>query len=69
MVLKKEGDGHMFPYFIALNKLTINDKFHIPIIDDLLYELHGAMFFTKPDLWSGYHQINMKEANNPKIDF
>jgi hypothetical protein len=39
MVLKKVGSWHMHPYFYALNKLTIKDKFPIPIIDDLLDEL------------------------------
>jgi hypothetical protein len=42
MVLKKEGSWHMFPDFHALNKLTIKDKFLIPVIDDLLDELSGA---------------------------
>jgi hypothetical protein len=39
MVLKKEGTWHMCPEFHALNKLTIKDKFSIPVIDDLLDEL------------------------------
>jgi hypothetical protein len=59
----------MCPKFHALIKLTINDKFHIAIIDDLLDELHGAQFFTKLNLLSGYYQIRMKEPNIPKAIF
>lgn len=69
MVLKKEGDWRMCHDFQALNKLIIKDKLSIPVIDDLLDELHGAQYFTKLDLRFRYHQIQMKEEDVPKMTF
>jgi hypothetical protein len=69
MVLKKEGSWRMFSDFHALEKLTIKDKFPIPVIDDLLDELSGTQFFTKLDLFSSYHQIRMKAADIPNMTF
>jgi hypothetical protein len=49
--------------------MTVKNRYSIPIVEELMDELHGATFFTSLDLMSGFHQIRMKEEDEAKMTF
>jgi hypothetical protein len=53
----------------ALNEATIQNKYHLPRINDLFDQLRGSCVFSKIDLHSGYHQLKIRESDIPKTTF
>jgi hypothetical protein len=52
-----------------LNAKTIEDKFPLPNIDDLIFQLGNSKYFSSLDLASGFHQIEMDPESIEKTAF
>ena len=63
---KKDGSLWLCIDYRALNKLTVHNKYPLPIITDLFDRLHGAKYFSKLNFRSGYYQVRIAEGDEPK---
>ncbi|KAI5335728.1 hypothetical protein L3X38_025862 [Prunus dulcis] len=61
-----EGTLRLCIDYQALYKVTIRNKYPIPLIVDLFDQLGGARYFTKLDLRSWYYQVRIALGDEPK---
>jgi hypothetical protein len=68
-VEKKDGTEWMCVDYHSLNEVTIKNKYPLLRMEDLFDQMKGASIFSKIDLRSGYHQLNIRESHIPKTAF
>ena len=68
-VRKKDGSLRLCIDFRMVNNKTIKDNYSLPRIDEILDSMHGAKYFSRLDLKSGYHQIEIAEEHKERTAF
>jgi len=66
MVPKADGSWRPCGDFRRLNKITTDDRYPLPHIQTFADKLAGAKWFSKVDLYRGYHNVPMEAASIPK---
>ena len=66
---KKDKTLRLCIDYRQLNRVTIKNRYPLPRIDDLFDQLRGARVYFKIDLCTGYHQLRVRETDNPKTTF
>lgn len=63
MVEKDNGDIRIVFDLRKINEITVVQDYPMQKIEEILYQIGGARFFSKIDLNSGYYQVPMVEAD------
>lgn len=61
LVRKRDGSDRLCVDFRALNRITVKDRYPLPLIDDHIDRLGSYKFFCCLDMATGFHQIPLKE--------
>ncbi|GJT36308.1 hypothetical protein Tco_0926727 [Tanacetum coccineum] len=68
-VKKKDRSFRICIDYTELNKLTVKNRYLLPKIDNLFYQLQGSNVYSKIDLRLGYHQLRVREEDVSKTAF
>jgi len=68
-VPKLDGKLWLCVNYGNLNKLTILNKYLLPLMGQLKDRVAGAKIFTKLDLKDGYHLLRIREGDEWKTAF
>ena len=66
---KKDGTLRLCIDFRQLDKVTIENRYPLPRINNLFDQLRGACVFSKIDLRYGYHRLKIRSDDVYKTVF
>ena len=69
LVRKANGKFRLCVDYRGLNKVTLKNRYPIPLMSELKECLNRAKIFTKLNLKNGYYLICIAKSNEPKIVF
>jgi len=68
-IKKKDGSLRLVQDYRMLNDMTVKNKYPLPLISELVKQLHSAKYFTKLDVWWGFKNVRIKEGDEWKATF
>ncbi|SOV04978.1 uncharacterized protein UDID_17813 [Ustilago sp. UG-2017a] len=68
-VKKKDGSLCLCVDYRGLNRITIRNRYPLPLIDELLDRLREARFFTRIDLRGAYNLLHIAKGDEWKMAF
>jgi len=68
-IKKKDGSLQLVQDYQALNSMTVKNKYPLPLISELMSQLHGARYFTKLDVCWGFNNVCIKPRDKWKVAF
>jgi transposase InsO family protein len=68
-VPKKDGGLRLCVDYRGLNKVSIKNRYPLPLISEILDRLAGVRYFSKVDVQDAYYRIRIKEGDEWKTAF
>jgi len=68
-IKKKDSSLRLVQDYHALNAVTVKNRYLLPLISELVSQLHRAQYFTKLDVHWGFNNVCIKPGDEWKAAF
>ena len=68
-ILKKDGGLRLYMDYRGLNKITIKNRYPLPLMGEILDRVNGARVFSKINLKDAYYRIRIRLGDEWKTAF